>query len=106
MKLFLFKFYFKIPAKLSLNYYVLLVPLSSKLKCLYQKLNGHFRKLEMIIIIIIIIIIIVIIKSLSETLQWPTCSFLNWLVRTGSYIVWKDKSPKAIVTLFKFRLLD
>ena len=48
----------------------------------------------------------IIIKGLSQTLQWPTCTCLNWLVQTGSYIVWRDKSPKATVTSFKFRLLD
>ena len=48
----------------------------------------------------------IIIKGLSQTLQWPTCTCLNWLVQTGSYIVWRDKSPKGTVTSFKFRLLD
>ena len=31
---------------------------------------------------------------------------LNLLVRTGRYTMWRDKSPKVTVTLFKFRLLD
>ena len=38
-------------------------------------------------------------------LQWPTRTCFNWLVQTGHYTVWRDKSPKATVTSFKFRLL-
>ena len=36
----------------------------------------------------------------SQPLQWPTRVCLNWLVRTGRYTVWSDKSPKATVASF------
>ena len=45
-------------------------------------------------------------KGLPQPLQWPTHACLNWLVQTGCYTVWRDKSRKATVTLFKLRLLD
>ena len=36
----------------------------------------------------------------------PTRTCLNWLIWTGRYTVWRDKSLKATVPSFKFRLLD
>ena len=33
-------------------------------------------------------------------------AYLNWLVRTGRYTVWRGKSLKATATSLKFRLLD
>ena len=48
------------------------------------------KKLSNILKVFKIIIIIIII----------TRAYLNWLVRTGRYNVWRDKSPKAAVTSF------
>ena len=62
--------------------------------------------ITIMIIISLIIIIIIITKEFIPTLAVANARLLNWLVRTGRYTVWKDKSPKATVTSFKFRLLD